>query len=337
MGLKFVGHLAMSDPLFHYLRHDILLALGIVTEHARFRVFKLRGTNDVYLYEEKYSAARLVGKFFMGEHCPDKSAALHKAQREFISLKTLRGDYGLKTSPHYVVRPLGINQDINSVLMLEYCYGESLSEIIQDAIFHNRRERLFRKLTALAYYLATQHNRTADDTHVNFNVTCAYMDKLVHQLYTHAAISDDEQKELWWWRDRWREQPCMWADRQVLVHGDATPSNLLFGAGLNVIALDLERMQRTDRIFDVGRIAGELKHFFLRATGDKYAAEPFIGHFLWEYACHFPDREHAFRAITARTPLHMALTLLRIARNDWIDHSYRRRLIDEAKLTLRSY
>jgi aminoglycoside phosphotransferase (APT) family kinase protein len=120
------------------------------------------------------------------------------------------------------------------------------------------------------------------------------------------------------------------------VHGDATPSNLLFGQGLSVIAIDLERMKRADRTFDLGRIAGELQHFFLQTRGNKHDAEPFIGHFLWEYACHFPDRDRAFRSITGRLPFQLALTLLRIARNSWVSASQRRRLVEEAKITLRT-
>jgi aminoglycoside phosphotransferase (APT) family kinase protein len=129
----------------------------------------------------------------------------------------------------------------------------------------------------------------------------------------------------------------MWEDQQVLVHGDATPPNFLFGQGLSVMAIDLERMKRADRVFDVGRIAGELQHSFLRATGNKYAAEPFIGHFLWEYACHFPDRRAAFHSICGRVAFQMGLTLLRIARNSWVGPDYRARLIEEAKITLRTY
>jgi hypothetical protein len=105
---------------------------------------------------------------------------------------------------------------------------------------------------------------------------------------------------------------------------------------LSVIAIDLERMKRADRVFDLGRIAGELQHIFLQATGNKHAAEPFIGHFLWEYACHFPDRERAFRSITGRVPFQMALTLLRIARNSWVNFAHRRQLVEEAKIILRT-
>ena len=188
----------------------------------------------------------------------------------------------------------------------------------------------------MLYFLATPHNRTANGLGVDFHQDCAYLDRLVRKLQTKQVIGACEADELSWLRDRWREKPRMWEDNQVLVHGDATPSNLLFGRGLTVIAIDLERMRRADRVFDLGRIAGELQYYFLQATGNKHAAEPFIGHFLWEYACHFPDRDRAFRSITGRLPFQMALTLLRIARNSWVSASQRRRLVEEAKVILRT-
>ena len=163
------------------------------------------------------------------------------------------------------------------------------------------------------------------------------MDRLVGTLFESRAIEGDSARELYWLRDQWRNQARMWEDQQVFVHGDATPENFMFGNDLQVIAFDLERTRHADRVFDTGRIAGELKHFFMRATGNKDAAEPFIGHFLWEYACHFPDRDSAFQSITGRTPFYMGLTLLRIARNSWIDAAYRQRLINEAKACLRSF
>ena len=99
---------------------------------------------------------------------------------------------------------------------------------------------------------------------------------------------------------------------------------------------DLERMMWADRVFDLGRLSGELKHFFMQATGDRWAAEPFIGHLLWEYCSYFPDRQGAFRSITLRLPFYLGITLLRIARNSWIEWTYRRQLLEEAKENLRS-
>ncbi len=129
----------------------------------------------------------------------------------------------------------------------------------------------------------------------------------------------------------------MWEDQEVWLHGDATPANFLFGRGIDVAAIDLERMKRGDRMFDVGRVAGELQHAFMSATGDWRTPEPFIGHFLWEYSCHFPDRDRAFASITARVPYYMGLNLLRIARNDYIATDYGATLVRQAKKLLRAF
>jgi aminoglycoside phosphotransferase (APT) family kinase protein len=126
----------------------------------------------------------------------------------------------------------------------------------------------------------------------------------------------------------------MWQDRQVWLHGDATPANFLFGHGMDVAAIDLERMKRGDRMFDVGRVAGELQHAFMRDSGDRRRAEPFIRHFLWEYSCHFSGREQAFESFSGRAPYYMALNLLRIARNDYIGQDYGSRLVTQAKRLL---
>ena len=327
----YVGHLRPHDPLHHYLQYDILPQLGLQTDRAAFRVFRLPGSNEVYRYEERHSRAQVVGKFFAGNGQAGRHSATHHMEQEFHNLHLLR-TYGLVGYPHHVVRPLGVNGWLSAVLVEEHCQGRSLSAVL----VAGRPDDLYRTLTALAYFLATLHNRTANGLGVDFNQECAYFDRQVQTLYRHRHLTCDEAGELAWWRDRWRDQPRMWEDQQVLVHGDATPANFLFGEGLSVMAIDLERMRRADRVFDVGRIAGELQHFFLQHTGNKYAAEPFIGHFLWEYACHFPDRQRAFRSITGRVPFQMALTLLRIARNGWVSHDYRRQLIAEALITLRT-
>ena len=171
---------------------------------------------------------------------------------------------------------------------------------------------------------------------VDFEPDCRYFDTVVDRLRKADRVGRWDVEELAWLRDRWRDRPRMWQDRQVWLHGDATPANFLFGPGLDVAAIDLERMKRGDRIFDVGRVAGELQHAFMRATGRWERAEPFIGHFLWEYSCHFPDRQRTFESITARLPFYMALNLLRIARNGYIDPDYGGRLVDQAKVLLRA-
>ena len=333
MPKNYIGHLSSHDPLHPYLVHEVLPKIGIHNRTADFRVFSMKD-GKVFLYEERHTNAQIVGKFFVSRK-RQAGEAIRRMRLEFDNLELLRG-YGLSGYPHHIVRPLGTNAELNSVLVEEYTKGIPLSAFVNVAIHQGQSQPLFDKLTALAYFLATLHNRTANGHTVDFQQDCAYLDRLVGKLRSQRVVGDWDADELYWLRDRWREKPRMWEDNQVFVHGDATPSNLLFGSGLSVIAIDLERMKRADRTFDLGRIAGELQHYFLQSSGNKQSAEPFIGHFLWEYCCHFPNRDRAFRSITGRLPFQMALTLLRIARNSWVSTAHRHRLVQEAKIILRT-
>ena len=334
MSGTYLGRLSEQDPLHGYLQHDIQPQVCCGSGSSKYRVFKLNGSNDVYRYEDRNTGTKLIGKFFLSSRKKDAAKAGSRLTREFDNLCMMRS-YGLASCHHHVVRPLGRNYSMNALLVTEYREGQLLSEVIMDVIHGGDHGKLYHKLTALAYFLSTFHNRTAIGVAVEFHQDCEYMDRLIGKLLEIGAIGWDEMRELHWLRDHWRNKPKMWEDQKVLVHGDATPENFRFGNGLEVIAFDLERTTHADRVFDTGRIAGELKHFFMRATGNGNAADPFIGHFLWEYACHFPDRDSAFQSVTGRTPFYMGITLLRIARNGWLEPGYRRRLIDEAKACLR--
>ncbi|MCU0597279.1 MAG: aminoglycoside phosphotransferase family protein [Desulfobacterota bacterium] len=331
--MNYTGHLSQEDQLYGYLRHDILPKLGINGMPLDFRVYSVPASNHVYVYEDQRSGTRLIGKFFRDLSDRALETACRRMEREFNNLKLLR-NLGFTGYPHYVARPLGHNASLGCVLIEEFCHGTPLIDFILKAILEGARDPLFQKLTSLAYFLATVHNRTATGDRVDFNRDCSYFDRIVAQLKNWGHIGYDEAQEFYRLKDRWREKGIMWEDNRVLVHGDMTPTNVLFGDSLWVIAIDLERMKLADRVFDVGRVVGEIKRFFMEHTGDGRLAEPFIGHFLWEYACHFPDRNSAFASITRRIPFHMGLTLLRIARNSWINGNYRRQLLNEAKKTL---
>jgi serine/threonine protein kinase len=329
---RYLGHLDHHDPLYGYLRDHIVPQLGLERSHVGFRVFQASCSRNVFLYEECHSDKRLVGKFY-----PVKNSTSRKrmtGEIEYRNLVHLR-NLGFDAPPLYVVKPLGFNPDLGNLLLMEYLDGDSLGTVITEAMHLGRRERLFRKLTALARFLATLHNRTAGGERVDFNQSHAYMGRLIGSLVTKRGMGRDHSDELYRLREDWRGRGIMWEDVSALNHGDATPSNFLFGQGKNVLAIDLERMQWADRAFDLGRLCGELAHFFYQGKGDPYLAEPFIGSFLWEYSCHFPDRMSAFHAITRRIPFYMGITLLRIARNSWIDQEYRWRLVRQAKKILR--
>jgi aminoglycoside phosphotransferase (APT) family kinase protein len=332
--MRYLGHLQASDPFYAYLRHDILPLLNVERDVSHFRVYQFPASHAVYLYEHRRSHTRIIGKFFGGVPGHSPEAAFHHMEREFNNLAYLRS-MGFTGYPHYVARPLGRNAGLNNVLVEEYCYGTPLADFIVKAIRSGARDVLFQKLAALAYFLASLHNRTANGSAVDFNKDCDYFDRIMKQLADAGRTEGEEAHAFYRLKDQWREKACMWEDRQVLVHSDVTPANILFGDGLWVIVIDLERLKLADRAFDLGRVVGELQHFFMQLAGNKLLAEPFIGHFLWEYACHFPDRDAAFAAITRRIPFYAGLTLLRIARNGWISGEYSRQLLHEARKTLR--
>jgi aminoglycoside phosphotransferase (APT) family kinase protein len=335
MNGKYVGYLADHDPLYDFLGTIIRDRMGVPEPRPAFRVFRLSGSNEVYGYEEQFSRTKIICKFYGPRFGPDRDKAAWMARQEYEGLERLRG-YNLIGSPHHVIRPLGFSREINGVLAVEYYSGEEFSHAIRRATQHGDDAHLYWRLTALAYFLATQHIRTANGATVDFDPDCRYFDTVIGRLKKSGRIGQWEADHLSRLRDRWRDRPEMWQDRQVWLHGDATPANFLFGQGMDVAAIDLERMKRGDRMFDVGRVAGELQHAFMSTVGDRRRAEPFIGHFLWEYSCHFPDRQQTFESITARAPYYMAVNLLRIARNDYIGSEYGARLVRRAKKLLQA-
>jgi hypothetical protein len=244
--------------------------------------------------------------------------------------------YDLAGSPHHVVQPLGVRPDINCVLAVEYYSGDELGRVVNRATHYHEDAALFWCLRTLAYFLWTQHSRTVNGSNIDFDIECDYFDTIVDRLLEIGRISRSDVDELCLLRDVWRYRERMWEDRQVWLHGDATPGNFLFGTGMHVCAVDLERMRRGDRVFDIGRMVGELQHAFMVTTGRKSRAEPFISHFFHEYSSHFPDPDSAFASITARSPFYMGLNHLRVARNDYISESYGERLVRQAKRLLRA-
>jgi aminoglycoside phosphotransferase (APT) family kinase protein len=297
-------------------------------------VFRLSGSNEVYRYQERSSGATVICKFYGPRFGCDSEQAAGLAAHEFEGLQRLRG-YGLVGSPHHVVRPLGMEPELGGVLATEYYQGEAFSQAIARAVHHREHAHLRHRLTALAWFLATQHNRTATGETVDFDVDVRYFGRVVDRLRRRGRLGDWDVDELTWLGGLWAARPQSWQDRRVWLHGDATPANFLFGDGLDVAAIDLERARRGDRAFDVGRVLGELQHAFM-AGGSRRRAEPFVGHFLWEYCGHFPDRHRAFDAVRARVPFYMGLNLLRIAANAYVGEHHAGLLVGQAKRLLRT-
>jgi hypothetical protein len=133
--VTYLGHLSRRDPLYGYLRHEVLPQLGLHGAAPDFRVHRLRASNQVYLYKDRYSGIRLIGKFFGGVAGRSAETASRRMRAEYNNLVYLRS-IGLAGYPHYVARPLGCNDGLNCVLIEEFCEGRPLADFILDAIRH---------------------------------------------------------------------------------------------------------------------------------------------------------------------------------------------------------
>jgi aminoglycoside phosphotransferase len=234
-----------------------------------------------------------------------------------------------------VVAPLGKNKQLSAMLVMERAPGRALDYHIAAAISEQRFECLFDRLSHLARFFSKLHGNSQSDHRVTIDSASQYLNKMLNSL-SQGPLGDFQKDAILRHSSRWWDSLSTLADKEVIVHGDATPTNFLFQQN-KVSGIDLERMTWSDRCWDLGFMAAELKHHLMWRTGNGWAAEPFIGHFLWEYSVDHRNRGGAqsFHDITSRIPLYMALGLLRIARNDWLDLPYRRNLMREAKRCLK--
>jgi hypothetical protein len=106
MHRTYLGRLSEHDPLQGYLQHDIQPKINGASGSSQYRVFRLNGSNDVYLYEDRNTGSKVIGKFFLSSRKKDAGKAASRLTREFDNLCMMR-DYGLTGYPHHIVRPLG--------------------------------------------------------------------------------------------------------------------------------------------------------------------------------------------------------------------------------------
>jgi aminoglycoside phosphotransferase len=314
-----------------YLKEEIFPQLAS-PPYGKVEAINLSSKRLVYLFSEHKRNIMVIGKFFGVESIPLEEAWL-EADKEYLNLKLLRERFGMSGDTDYVVAPLGRSKELSALLVMEKAPGRTLDYYIARAIYEQQRNELFEKLSHLARFFVRLHQISETNRIVPPDLPQAYLQKLLNYLrqelldpFEEAAI---EQYSSQWWN----EESIFVADREVIVHGDATPTNFLFDGNM-VVGIDLEEMKWADRCWDLGFIAAELKHHFMWRMGDGWAAEPFIGHFLWEYAVNYGDTQF-FHIITQKVPLYMALGLLRIARNSWLSEHHRTNLIKEAEQCLK--
>lgn len=331
MSGAYVGKLEYADPLYGYLAEDVLPRLENDVKDPIFHVCRMNGTNLVYSYTEERTGLAMIGKFFT----PLKPYKADRLDMEFENLNMMRA-IGLTVPPNSVVAPIGRDKRTGLGLLLEFVPGKDLDYYVRKAVYDGRGERLMERLGELAGFLAELHRRTRGGSMVDMDPHSAYFNKVLDKLQKQGLVDGRAESRLRRLKDKWLRRGIMAKDHQVVLHGDATPTNFIFPEGAGVVAIDLERMKNGDRMFDVGMVCGELKHAFMWLKDDRFASEPYIGHFLREYSSRSGHGEGFFRAVTARNPFYMAITELRVARNSWLDRGHRTRLIAEAERCLRN-
>ncbi len=319
----YLGKLLRQDPLY-----DILFS-QVCPELRRDPIFHVDRMSSfkVFKYTEERTGTTVIGKFFEPDE-PSQDKVL-RIKGEYDNLQKIR-TYGFDRFPNYVVRPIGREQRIGLALLEEFVHGRDLDYFLKEAIYNGKESSLKQKLSRLAAFLHVLHERTNGGKEVELDPVSAYFQRIIRKLRRQGIVSDPEEKIYLKLMDRWLNLPALQKVRSVIVHGDATPTNFIFTGEYNAIAIDLERMKNADALFDIGMICGEIKHAFFWRAGNPYQAEPFIRHFFDSYSCLFTDAKKAFRNITRRNPFYMAMTELRIARNEYLDLSYRKRLAYEA-------
>lgn len=197
-----------------------------------------------------------------------------------------------------IARPIAVNYDFNCVLVTEYISGESFISCLKN------EDGLFDRLTQLANMFYRLHSNT--QRHYNKKKEFAnfhhVLDQLSLDLRTRQKFNELLGK---WWYDT-----AVDAEHGCMIHRDVSPLNYVFSHGIPY-ALDFESSwHHANNIRDLGTFCAELKNYFQLKRGSGIKAEPYIGHFLWEYC----RNEDDFFKVTQTLPFFMSIGLLRIAR-----------------------
>lgn len=320
-----------TPALLEYLREEIFPQLA-PPPYTEIEMERLPHGKPVYAFTEKANNIQVVVKQF--EDCLISSRrAWLLAEREYLNLKLLRERFGMDRGASQVVAPLGRKEGLSALLVTKRVPGRMLDHYIVEATSGQQSQPLFAKLSQLAKFFVKLHRNTETHMWVSPDLPRRCLGRILSGLEHDLSYFPEEEAIRAYANRWWNENGLLSEDRLVVLHGDATPTNFLF-EDEQLVGIDLEAMRWGDRCWDLGFLAAELKHHFMWRTGDGWAAEPYIGHFLWEYATNYADRQF-FHRVTRRIPLYMALGLLRIAKNSWVDIGHRERLFVEAKKCLK--
>lgn len=317
-------------PLAQALERLLSPAAAPATIDGEVARERLPSSRPVYRFTFSSNGYAVVGKFFSA--CPPTSpqdGGLALEYDNYLHAASL----GLANGSRVLPRLLGRRPELRLGLLLEAVPGPDLDALLRRACLSGDLPPLYRGLTSLAELLARFHSRPLPETPVSSLEALAYLDKVVLQLGGLGLLTPADEAALAAERAAWADLLTGYPDRQVLVHGDVTPTNFLFPDG-RALALDLERLRAADRLWDLSWLAGELKHAWAWRTGRPEAAEGAIGHFFHAYLAAQPGNHDLAARLYHLNPFYMALAELRIARNAYLSWDYRRWLVAEARRCL---
>jgi aminoglycoside phosphotransferase len=324
-----MNHLPASDPLAQALRQLMRTKAIAGSPAGEVHVESLPASRQVLRFTFSEGGAA-VGKFFSVDP-PQVSTDLGLAREydNYLKLPAL----GLTNGQGLVPRLLGRWPQESLGLLIEAMPGPDLDHFILQACIHRDPKPLNRNLEKLAQLLAIFHSRPIVAHSVDPAPALAYLDKVMGQLHEAGLLTREDWQTLTYERAFWENRCRDFADRQVLVHGDATPTNFLFPNG-RAVALDLEKLRVGDRLWDLSWVAGELKHAWGWRTQNLGGAEAAIRHFFQAYLAAMPPEVSLTNRLYYLNPFYMALAELRIARNLYLTRDYRRELVAEARRCL---
>lgn len=325
------GDIGKDSHLYSYLQGPFE-RIARLKATSDLYVEKLHASHRVYLIRDGRSRKRFILKSFHSPGLPP-SVADKRMNKEFMRLKKF-DRIGIDDGWFRIVRPLGRSES-GQFFVEEYLSGEPMTTSVKNA-FHNGDEKaLYDKLTMFAGYLAILHKKTRRTSAIRTAYLRKELNVHLHQSYNAGAMDGAGIKMAKLLADHACAYPFIRHTHRCLTHGDANPSNFLFDRSRMYI-IDVERSGYRDPVYDLGMMAGELFHYAMLHTGNPYQADPFIGHMYWVYSGNFSDQYSMFLQATARNPLYMANSLLRISRNQGLTEEHRKRLAYHAIECLKS-
>jgi aminoglycoside phosphotransferase len=321
-----MNRLAAADPLAQALRRLVEAETGFPPPAGEVQVESLPASRQVLRFTFPAGDYAVVGKFFSA--VPPQASADVSLAREYDHYLRLP-ELGLGNGGGLVPRLLGRWPERSLGLLLEAVPGPDLDHFLLRASVHNDPAPLFQALDQLGNLLAWFHSRPVPALPVTPAPALAYLDKVMAQLLEAGLLTREDCQALARERHAWEARFQDFSDRQVLIHGDATPTNFLFPNG-RAVALDLERLRLGDRLWDLSWVAGELRHAWGWRRADFSGSEAAIRHFFRMYLTAAGLDPSLTRRIFSLNPFYMALAELRIARNLYLTRDYRRELVAEA-------